>query len=173
MLGSQLPICSRDREADGLLGAESPPEGWGSGFSSSGDEYQRVSHPKLRGLLWPPGALFMPETAARVRINIKRGRSSQLHSFIRRSAVKKPAWAEITCLQVIFVTEPKTNYVARYLSLSLRLPETTGEPEGAAGARCWLRCENGPGFVPHQQRCLGIRNRGWAGGKAPGPPPHC
>lgn len=87
--------------------------------------------------------------------------------------MKKPAWAEITCLQVIFVTEPKINYVARYLSLSLRLPETTGKPEGAAGARCWLRCENGLGFVPHQQRCLGIRNRGWAGGKAPGPPPHC
>lgn len=55
-------------------------------------------------------------TAACVWINIKRQRTIQLHSFIRRSIAKKPAWVEITCLQVISIAEPKTNYVVRWLS---------------------------------------------------------
>lgn len=36
---------------------------------------------------------------------------SQLRSLIRKSVAKEPARAEITCLQVILITEAKTNYV--------------------------------------------------------------
>ena len=113
----ELSICREGWK--GNVAAGRRREGAGLGWLKirqqrrAAGEYQGASDPEWRGLLSLWDALFIPAAAASVCIHIKRQRTSQLHSFIRKSITKEPARAAITCLQVILITEAETNYVVR------------------------------------------------------------
>lgn len=139
--------------------------------------YQGVSDPEGRALLWLLHPLFILVAAPGAGVPIKRQRTSQPHQFMRKNIMEEPARAVITCLQVILITESKTNYVVHQFSLFLQQLrcETPGlDKQGATICHCcdtkclllpkregsrdlgqaWRSCGSIPRFVCQTQTSL-------------------